>query len=264
MTTGEQGGPDRAPPPSVVGTSRARDPRTKRRLSASTICPACGQAASSTDCYCGSCGATIAAAAQSTVAAASTTTATLEPAVDTGTADTPSTVAPASPTPLTGALSAPVAHASFTQRAAASLIDLGIVYGTILLASFGVGIVLYTAMPESEGDRIVDQFSDTISGIILIAAWVLYRPILWQLRDGQSFGQSLAKIRTRTIRNTPMTFLNGLGRQAAATLLAVVFWPILWAIDNLWMTWDKTGQRQTLHDKIANTIVVQAKTKDAR
>ena len=61
-----------------------------------------------------------------------------------------------------------------------------------------------------------------------------------------------------------MSFANGLGRQGATGALYVFFWPILMAIDVLWMTWDKSGQHQTMHDKIANTIVVQAKAKDTR
>ena len=178
---------------------------------------------------------------------------------DTSAVPTLPTVAPIAPTPQQT-----VEYASFLQRVAASIADLGIVIGIYLVFMIGLGIVLYATMGEGEADHLIDTTSETTYGLGFLLIWVIYRPLLWQVRDGQSFGQALAKIRVRTVKESRMSFFNGVGRQLATSVMYLVFWPILMAIDVLWMTWDKTGHNQTLHDKIASTIVVQAVNKKAR
>ena len=227
--------------------------------SPNAFCTACGGALSAGDTFCGRCGVALPAAQTGAVTLGSTTSSASEPAVDTSAVPSPPAVAPIMPTP-----NLPVVYASFMQRVAASLVDLGIVFAAFMAISFGIGLVVYAVMPASDGDRFIDSMSEAAYSAVFLIIWMIYRPVLWQVRDGQSFGQALAKIRVRTEEEERMSFANGLGRQGATGALYVFFWPILMAIDVLWMTWDKSGQRQTLHDKIANTIVVQAKTKDAR
>jgi uncharacterized RDD family membrane protein YckC len=227
--------------------------------SPNAFCSACGGALSAGDTFCGRCGVALPTAPTGAISLGSAIGLASEQAVDTSAVPTPPTVAPTTPTP-----NLPVIYASFIQRVAATLVDLGILFAAFLAVSFGIGIVVYTVMPESAGDQFFDSMSEAAYTAIFLIIWVIYRPLLWQVRDGQSFGQALAKIRVRTKEEERMSFANGLGRQAATGALYAFFWPVLMAIDVLWMTWDKSGQRQTLHDKIANTIVVQAKTKDAR
>jgi len=221
--------------------------------SPNAFCSACGGALSAGDTFCGRCGVALPAAPTGAVTLGSTTSLASEQAVDTSAAPSSPAAVPIAPTP-----NLPVVYASFMQRVAASLVDFGIVFAAFMAASFGIGLVVYAVMPASDGDRFIDSMSEVAYSAIFLIIWMIYRPLLWQVRDGQSFGQALAKIRVRTEEEERMSFANGLGRQAATGALYAFFWPILMAIDVLWMTWDKSGQHQTLHDKIANTIVVQA------
>lgn len=223
------------------------------------FCSACGGALSPDDAYCGTCGVAVANAPRGAVTLGSATSLAPEQAVDTAAVAPPPPAMPAAPT-----LELPFAYGSFLQRVAASLVDLGIVFAAFMAVSFGIGIVGYAILPERDVDQFIDTTSDGAYTVAFLVLWVLYRPVLWHFRDGQSFGQALAKVRVRTETGERMSPLNGLGRQLATGLLYLFFWPILMAIDVLWMTWDKTGRHQTLHDKIAKTIVVSAGNKEAR
>ena len=165
--------------------------------------------------------------------------------------------APVRPRQLEPAPDAP--YASFMRRASASAIDLIIVLTLLIVATFATMIVIYAMLGEADGDRLIN---DRNAGIILAAAtaaaWLLYRPLLWRLRDGQSPGQSLVRIRVVRADRQPLSLARGLLRQVIAIAFTLVLWPILSGLDLLWAAWDKAGRQQTLHDKVARTIVVAA------
>ena len=85
---------------------------------------------------------------------------------------------------------------------------------------------------------------------------------LTAMRVGQSPGKRIAGIRAVRSDGSPcglwfmalreiLIKLVIVGSMAQFTLGAA------WLVDYLWMLWDRSGKRQTLHDKLLGTLVVQ-------
>ena len=90
--------------------------------------------------------------------------------------------------------------------------------------------------------------------IFSLAVSAAYITIMLGMR-GQTVG-NLA-VGTRVVyaqTGGPITYARALGRWAAeAAMVALLFIP--WIIDILWPLWD--ARKQTLHDKIADTLVLR-------
>jgi uncharacterized RDD family membrane protein YckC len=96
----------------------------------------------------------------------------------------------------------------------------------------------------------VDPLGLLIDAVIVI----LYGGILGGLPRGQTFG--MMAVGTRVVRprsDRPVGISRACGRAACEYLMFVAL-VLPWVIDMLYPLWDR--QRQTLHDKIADTIVV--------
>ncbi len=105
-----------------------------------------------------------------------------------------------------------------------------------------------------------------ILDIILFFATLIIGYIIWwlfTLSRGQTPGKRLLGIRVIRADGTPSglgwTFLREFGMKGVVVgLLGEVVGPIPLVLDLLWAFWDR--DRQTLHDKIVKTVVVDDRT----
>ena len=153
-------------------------------------------------------------------------------------------------------------YAGFWRRVGAHLLDTmlyGLLSSPFVMAVFlsglrandecytlGREVVEVICPPEGPeaGPRVV-AFVVGALGVLFVTA--IYVRALG--RTGQTWGRRIARVRVvRNHTGAPIGFGRALGRQlfALATRSLV--------LGHLWMLWD--GQRQTWHDKVADTIVV--------
>jgi uncharacterized RDD family membrane protein YckC len=158
-------------------------------------------------------------------------------------------------------------YAGFWARFAATLLD------GLLLAPFAIALlwpVFSTMMDEINraiqengtfdstawATRYAGRFTGT--ALLLGALTYLYQAVMigqWNA----TVGKFALRLRVRKPDGTPAGWREALLRpllQVGASVVGVLV-PIgpLSLIDYLWMLWDK--QKQTLHDKVASTVVVQ-------
>jgi uncharacterized RDD family membrane protein YckC len=89
---------------------------------------------------------------------------------------------------------------------------------------------------------------------ILFALYILYATLMIG-RFGQTLGNKA--VGTRVVSAStggPISYWRALGRSAADVVLLLLF-VIPWIISVLWPLWD--SRNQTLHDKMADTVVVR-------
>jgi len=90
--------------------------------------------------------------------------------------------------------------------------------------------------------------------LILLAIGALYASLLIGLR-GQTVGMMAARIKAVDANTGGLIgFWRALGRDLFERLLAILLL-IPWIIDMLFPAWDP--RRQTLHDKVVNTVVIK-------
>lgn len=94
----------------------------------------------------------------------------------------------------------------------------------------------------------------------LISVFVVFAPSVYQWlmigRWGQTLGQMAVGIRVvRSEDVVAVSYLRSLGRAASVWALGLVLLPLLLAY--LWPLWDR--RNQTIYDKMASTIVIDAK-----
>ena len=148
---------------------------------------------------------------------------------------------PYSPPPQTGARP----FAGWWSRVAAQIIDSLIVAIVPLL-------IYFVVIGDSATGQIV------LSGLIIVASAVYYA--LTVGRSGEHNGQSIGKqaLNIRVVRETgePMTAGTAIIRETLikGILMAICF--IVTILNYLAPLWD--GRNQAWHDKIINTLVVQA------
>lgn len=155
------------------------------------------------------------------------------------------------------------AYASFWIRVGAALID-GLVM--VPLAIPLMIVILRELQPEIE--RVVNDGGGTIDfapvmgsliGWFLLAAAVQYAYAALMVRYfGGTLGKLAVGIRVRRDDGTPAGWREALLRPVLQLVISFAsFVPgasLISLLDYLWMLWDK--QKQTLHDKVAGTIVV--------
>jgi uncharacterized RDD family membrane protein YckC len=141
-----------------------------------------------------------------------------------------------------------VVYSGWWRRAGALLVDSLLVFGVIAVV-FGLAF----------GVAAVDE---TIGGILLLLAIVLALagPIwYWIYYTGRAPGQTVGKralgIRVRHAEeDRAIGYGASAGRYFITFLFGIFYIPAL--LDYLWPLWD--SRNQTLHDKVANSVVVRA------
>ena len=137
--------------------------------------------------------------------------------------------------------------ADWDRRASAWLLDVLIVWGTGLVIAFVLALV-------SGGDAEAAGYGAAL--VIRFLAAPLYSAFFHAGPRGQTLGKRAAGIRVRREDGAERL---GLGRSFGRSYMTTLFWAALSIpaiLDGLWPLWDK--RRQTWHDKVAGTLVVNA------
>ena len=149
--------------------------------------------------------------------------------------------------------------AGFGRRALAQIID-----------AIGMPLGLVAA---SGGSFLVLQEFSTVDPTILIATAVLMglAGYFWwwvaSLKKGQTPGKQLVGIKVARVKGQKV----GLGfmflrefilKALLLGALAYFSFGLTFAVDNLWPLWDRSGLKQTLHDKLLGTVVVESIRRD--
>lgn len=154
--------------------------------------------------------------------------------------------------PYGGAGGGPVPYglASFGQRVGAFLLDMLITWGIFI---FGMIVVGVTTPTESFDNPNPDPSG--IGILVMMLSWVaaFAYPIVFEGRpEGQTLGKKALGIRVvRRVNGGPLGYGLAIGRALARMLEGFTF-----GIGLLWAAWDP--MRQTLHDKLAGTLVVRS------
>ena len=92
---------------------------------------------------------------------------------------------------------------------------------------------------------------------VLNVLGVLYFALLNGGAKGQTLGKKLWGVRVRdAATGGPLGPAKAAVRYLAPALLSIVTFGLIWLPDGLWLFWDR--RRQTLHDKVAGSVVVMA------
>jgi uncharacterized RDD family membrane protein YckC len=102
--------------------------------------------------------------------------------------------------------------------------------------------------------RSMDRPAQTIIGTIV---GVVYFTVLNGSSRGQTVGKMVWGTRVRDAAGAgPLGYPKAAVRYLAPALLSIVTFGLIWFPDGLWLFWDR--RRQTLHDKVAGSVVVNA------
>lgn len=150
----------------------------------------------------------------------------------------------------------PVSYASWVRQFGAFVIDI-IVVAAFPLAVMTVGIVRATNA-ENNLYASLDQLVGGIAlaALLLIVVSTLYFTVL-VAKTGQTLGMRIVGITVRDAKDTTrrIGYWRALGRWLLTALLWS-FYAVPGVIDLLWPLCNK--QRQSLHDKIARSVVVRS------
>ena len=182
----------------------------------------------------------------------------------------PGAVATAPGYPPYGYAAPPVGgeKAGFWIRVGSSLLD-SILYGLLALVfivpAFGIGFSAFDGCVSVEVGGTTELICPDgkpnvgllIAGVVLgiagtaLVAFLYFRALG---RTGQTWGRKISHIKVVS-RDSLLPI--GVGRSVGRYLIqgAFSFVPFLPLLDVIWMLWD--DQRQTLHDKVVNSIVVK-------
>jgi uncharacterized RDD family membrane protein YckC len=154
-------------------------------------------------------------------------------------------------------------YAAWGQRFGAWFLD-GLITAFLALLALG-GILAATGTYRAVFDGLeTSTASDDDAFVAAYLGWLLgwgllggvYHAVLQGGWRGQTAGKMMLGIRVRDeSADSPI----GYGRAFARWIMPVIFWTFFWIpglLDSLWPLWDK--RRQSLHDKIARSLVVQA------
>lgn len=136
--------------------------------------------------------------------------------------------------------------ASYGARAGAWLIDFAVVFIPVLL----IALAFFTAAStgsEAAGLSIVPLF------FLWIVVTILYKPLMEGWR-GQTVGKMAVSIKVVGTEGSPCGYGKAFLRWLIGAIINVV--PFGFLVDVLWPLWDE--RKQTLHDKVAATLVVRA------
>ncbi|MGJ7033902.1 RDD family protein [Niabella hirudinis] len=146
----------------------------------------------------------------------------------------------------------PVRYAGFWERFAAALID-GIVLG--IIGSYvnrftGLSANWYNMQDGgSAASGYLAYYNSAGGWINLIIGW-LYEAIMLAGTSQATLGKMALGIKVTNLDGKPISFLAATGRHFAKFISAIIL-----LIGYLMMIWD--NRKQTLHDKLAGTLVVK-------
>jgi uncharacterized RDD family membrane protein YckC len=151
--------------------------------------------------------------------------------------------------------------ASFGKRLLAAIVDAAICTAILVVPSaLGALAIVNGVGTNANGD--VDRVTSGgllafgIAAIVLgIAALLLYEPLLTARTgegNGQTVGKRVAGVRITDRQGGPITAGQAWGRSLFKGFVSDSFC----YLGYLWMLWD--GQKQTWHDKVASTYVLDA------
>lgn len=154
--------------------------------------------------------------------------------------------------------------AGFWRRLGGMLLD-GLLYGLAWAPFAVVGFVLIFAV--GLGDCTTDPFTDELvcdgrenvgaivgGALVLLAGWVLIAFVYLRAlaKRGQTWGRKIVGVR---VVDAATGAAPGWGKAIGRTLFANFISGNICYLGYLWMLWD--SQRQTWHDKVASTLVVE-------
>ena len=164
--------------------------------------------------------------------------------------------------------------ATWAQRLAAQILDGLFVGGGALTAILGLLIVFGSRLNAHRAGELDDPWAQVVLGvmhedmgwalfILGVAALLVYA--VWCLStfaDGRTPGKQIAGIRVVRTTGEPSSWGGTLVREVVlkwmvGTCFGLVTVGIYCVVDYLWPLWDRN--RQALHDKMAETLVVQAR-----
>ena len=196
-------------------------------------CPACGTSAGATDVFCGACGSAIARTAATSAPIPSINVyspGSPAPAIDTA-APIPEAATPAQPTIPSSPICIP---AGFWNRLVAWLIDFAILATIGLLFTLPSGANLYSA---------------AFAAVSILS--IVYRPLLWRYRNGQTIGQQAMKIRALKNDGTNLDLGRGVWRVLATWITGFI--PFVGRLNVLSMLWNH--ERRCWFDRWSDTRV---------
>ncbi len=159
----------------------------------------------------------------------------------------------------------PRRFAGFWRRFAGSILD-SLLYGLLLVPFAVVGAVLVVGVGlddctwDSSTDELICNGREDVGGmvaggVVFLVGWlfmvVLYLRAL--ATTGQTWGRKLAGVQVVTAQGGMPP---GWGKAIGRTLFAGVISSSFCYLGYLWMLWDP--KKQTWHDKVAGTVVVEA------
>jgi uncharacterized RDD family membrane protein YckC len=159
------------------------------------------------------------------------------------------------PTASYAAQPAPTSYAEWGDRAIATLWDFLYLWPTWIVFWVGTGLLIAGAV-ASDNNPDVGGLLMVVSGLVLVAGfvWSIVRMVrnsmIRQGRTGQTWGK--AKVGIWVVKTTGGVPGVGscVGRYFLHSLINQAFY-----LDYLWPLWDE--QKQTLTDKILNTVVIK-------
>jgi uncharacterized RDD family membrane protein YckC len=150
----------------------------------------------------------------------------------------------------------PPAYAGFWIRVLASIID-SLVLAPLYIP-LAIRIVDRLHITSSTDVSSIDfgQVSGEVIGWALVLQFVRYVYELVMIGQwNATVGKFAVGIRVRQTDGSPATWREAALRPLLELVIGVLRLSLVSLLDDLWMLWDK--QKQTLHDKIAGTIVVK-------
>ena len=152
---------------------------------------------------------------------------------------------------------APPAYAGFWIRVLASIID-SLVLAPLYIP-LAIRLIDQLHITSSTDVSSIDfgQVSGELIGWALVLQFVRYVYELVMIGQwNATVGKFAVGIRVRQTDGSPATWREAALRPLLELVIGVLRISLASLLDDLWMLWDK--QKQTLHDKIASTIVVKA------
>ena len=151
---------------------------------------------------------------------------------------------------------APPAYAGFWIRVLASIIDSLVL--TPLYIPLAIRMIDRMNITSSTSITSIDfaQVSGEVIGWTLVLQFVRYAYEFVMIGQwNATVGKFAVGIRVRRMDGSPATWREAALRPLLELIIGVLKISLASLLDDLWMLWDK--QKQTLHDKVASTIVVK-------
>ena len=142
--------------------------------------------------------------------------------------------------------------ATYGQRAGGWLLDV-LIMAVLFFIIFIVGMVIGLFTSGSTSNILSGVATGFFVVLLLGLSWGY--PIIFLVKRGQTPGMKIVKIHCVTLDGHAITWGRSIGRSASQLLLSIIPFGLGNIIDLLFPLWDV--KRQTLHDKMAGTLVVQ-------